>query len=388
MKVHALMCLMACSSAEQEPPTSPPTFDAGSLPEIDADTSPGDAAPEATRPATQLVMMTGSGDGNIRTFMVEETPFRAVEKGAFPAGQNPSFLAFDAVALRAYAVNEGGTGMVRAFSFDPALGSLAPLGAAVSSGGSGPTHLSLTPRRSHVLVANYTAGSVAVLPIASDGSLEAATDVKMPGSKAHLAITNPGGEFAYVPCLGSNFIAQYTLSNGMLTPLTPATVSLPAGSGPRHMVFRPDEKFAYGLNELTSTVTSFAFEKATGQLRVLKTITTLPSDFAASNTGAEIFLHPTGKWLYASNRGHNSIAAFAVDPSSGELTLVQHVGVQGNTPRSFAVDPEGRWLVAANQGSSTLNAFSIDALTGKLTSQGTLIAVPSPAFVGLYRVPK
>ncbi len=390
----ALSCLaFACSDAASDPA---PGLDAGGASDAApiGDAGLGDAplaqdgGPDAAAIGA-LYTFTGSGDGRIRVYAVDEATGAWTAKGSVAAGGSPSFLAMNVAKARLYAVDESG-GNVLAFSFDAKAGTLAALGSPVSSQGAGPTHLSLDPSGKWVLVANYTAGSTAVIPVQADGSLGAATDVKSPGQKAHLAIANPSGGYAFVPCLGSNIVAQFTLdgAQGKLVPNTPPSVSPPAGAGPRHLAFVPGEKLAFGINELQSTITGYSFDKTTGRLGVLQTVSSLPAGFGNANTGAEIAVHPGGGFVYASNRGHDSIATFAIDGATGALTLVGHEPTGGQTPRSFAVDPGGKYLFAANQNSGTVTGFRLDAVSGKpVPLGGAPNAVPSPTFVGAWRVP-
>lgn len=391
----ALSCLaFACSDSATDPTPDPDAGgggnDAAQVGDAGPEDAPSsrDAGPDATALGA-LYTFTGSGDGKIRVYAVDEGTGAWTAKGSIGAGASPSFLAMDVARSRLYAVDESG-GNVLAFAFDAKAGSLAALGSPVSSQGAGPTHLSLDPTGKWVLVANYTAGSTAVLPVQADGSLGAATDVKSPGQKAHLAITNPSGGFAFVPCLGSNIVAQFTLDGvqGKLVANTPPSVSPPAGAGPRHLAFLPGEKFAFGVNELQSSVTGYSFDKATGRLAVLQTVSSLPAGFTNANTGAEIAVHPGGGFVYASNRGHDSIATFAVNAATGTLTLVGHEPTGGQTPRSFAVDPGGKYLFAANQNSGTVTGFRLDAGSGKpVALGGAPNTVPSPTFVGAWRLP-
>jgi 6-phosphogluconolactonase len=391
--VALVVALTACSSdgATQQSQTDASTASDSSTSGNDG-SSPGpdgglkqDAAPQ--EPGA-LVMVVGGNDGKIRTFAVDDTSFALVEKGSYAAGNNAGFLAVDTTRLRVFSADASGSGSVRAFSLDKNNLALTPIGGAVASQGANPAHISIDASGSHVLVANYGGGTVAAFPIGPDGALSAASDVKSPGAKAHLAISNPGGGFVFVPCLEPDIIAQYTFSGGKLTALAPASVATPAGSGPRHLAFRPDEKFAYSINELASTVSAFSFDKVSGKLTILSTVSSLPSGFAGSTTGSEIMVHPSGKWVYASNRGHDSIAIFASDPVSGALTALGHAPTDGMTPRSFGVDPnpDGRWLVVGNERSSSLKAYRIDEATGKLTPNAGTIASPSPGFVGLFRI--
>lgn len=339
----------------------------------------------ASKP-TVLYAMTGSGDGKIRVFRVDRATGDWQSTGTFDAGSSPSFLAADTAKGRVYAVDESGGGRVLAFSFDRAAGTLAPLGSQ-PSGGPGPTHLSLDATRTHVLVAMYNAGRSAVFPVGADGSLGAATDTKDSGEKAHLAVTNPSGGYAFVPCLGVNRIVQYVFdpATGRLAPNpTAAFVNAPAGSGPRHLDFSPDERFVYGLNELASSMSTYTYDKAKGTLAHVETTTMLPAGFAGANTGAEVYVHPTGKLVFGSNRGHDSIAVFRVDAPTGRLTLASHAKTNGRTPRSFGLDPSGTWLFAANQQSGTVQPFKVDVAAARLAPVGEPRAVPSPTFVGLF----
>lgn len=391
----ALSCLaFACSDSATGPGPDPAGGGGGrdAAPMGDGGLEDGAAPSEAGADASTLGALytfTGSGDGKIRVYAVDDATGAWTAKGSVTAGANPSFLAMNVAKSRLYAVDESG-GNVLAFSFDAKAGTLAALGAPVSSQGAGPTHLSLDPSGKWVLVANYTGGSTAVLPVQADGTLGAATDVKSPGQKAHLAITNPSGGFAFVPCLGSNIVAQFTLdgAQGKLVANTPPSVSPPAGAGPRHLAFLPGEKFAFGINELQSSVTGYAFDKATGRLSVLQTVSSLPAGFGSANTGAEIAVHPGGGFVYVSNRGHDSIATFSVNGATGALTLVGHEPTGGQTPRSFAVDPGGKYLFAANQNSGTVTGFRLDPGSGKpVALGGAPNTVPSPTFVGAWRFP-
>jgi 6-phosphogluconolactonase len=173
-----------------------------------------------------------------------------------------------------------------------------------------------------------------------------------------------------------------------LTPHEPPFAALTPGAGPRHFAFHPSGKYAYVINELHSTVTAFTYDAATGTLTTLQTASTLPAEFRDSNTTAEVQLHPSGRFLYGSNRGHHSIAVFAIDPATGRLTAVQHESTQGQTPRNFGVDPTGTYLLAANQDSHNIVVFRIDPATGQLTPTGHQVAVPWPVCVKMMRPPR
>jgi 6-phosphogluconolactonase len=318
---------------------------------------------------------------------------------------SPSFLALHPNHRFLYAVNEVASfagmksGSVSAFSVDPQTGALTLLNQQPSRGGS-PAHLTVDRQGKNVLVANYGGGSVAVLPIGQDGRLGPATGfVQHTGSSinrsrqeaphAHSVVLDSANRFAFVADLGLDkvLIYQYDAAQGMLAPNDPPFASVPPGSGPRHFAFHPSGRTAYVINELTSTVTAFRYDAAKGSLEPLQTISTLPADFTKTNSTAEIAVHPSGKFLYGSNRGHNSIAIFAIDPDTGMLTLIGHEPTQGKTPRNFAIDPTGAYLLAANQDSGTVVVFRIDPESGHLTAAGHTAAISMPVCVEMMPVP-
>jgi 6-phosphogluconolactonase len=364
----------------------PPGGDGGPDASILADGGP---APEAgVPPKGPLFAFTGSSDGKIRVFAVDVPAGTLAPRGEVGAGTNPSFLAVDTKNARVFAVDESSS-EVLAFGFDPKTAAFTPRGK-TGTLGAGPAHVSVSPSGAHVLVANYTGGSVAVFPVDAAGSLGAAADTKSPGPKAHLAITSANGAYAFVPCLGANIIAQYTFTSGKLAPNDPASVSPPAGAGPRHLAFHPGEKWAFGINETASTMTTYAYEATTGKLAAKDTVSTLPAGTTTPNTCAEVAVHPAGGVVYGSNRGHDSVAVFTLDAPTGKLTLAANEPTRGQIPRSFALDDTGTLLVVANQRSATAGAgnlavFRVDG-AGKLAPVGSPITgVGSPAFVGLFR---
>jgi len=318
---------------------------------------------------------------------------------------SPSFLALHPNHRFLYAVNEVDSfagmksGSVSAFSVDPQTGALTLLNQQPSRGGS-PAHLTVDRQGKNVLVANYGGGSVAVLPIGQDGRLGPATGfVQHTGSSinrsrqeaphAHSVVLDSANRFAFVADLGLDkvLIYQYDAAQGMLAPNDPPFASVPPGSGPRHFAFHPSGRTAYVINELASTVTAFRYDAAKGSLEPLQTISTLPADFTKTNSTAEIVVHPSGKFLYGSNRGHNSIAIFAIDPDTGMLTLIGHEPTQGKTPRNFAIDPAGAFLLAANQDSGTVVVFRIDPESGHLTAAGHTAAISMPVCVEMMPAP-
>ena len=312
---------------------------------------------------------------------------------------NPSFIDLDVRRRLLFAVNEidefdgRPTGSVSAFSIDRTTGTLTLLNQRPSMG-TGPCHLVLDKGNRNVLVANYGSGSVAVLPVGSDGRLGAATAAvqhsgksihpdRQKGPHAHCMTLDPANRFAFACDLGLDKVLSYRFDarQGKLTPNDPAFVSTRPGAGPRHMIFRPDGRFAYVVNELSSTVTAYAYDSNTGVLKDAQTVTTLPEYFDGANTGAEVGVHPSGRYLYVSNRGHNSVVLFAIDPQRGTLTYIEEQGTGGSTPRHFGIEPSAKHLAIANQDSNTVLVCRIDAGNGRLKPSGVFASVPSPVCV-------
>jgi 6-phosphogluconolactonase len=311
---------------------------------------------------------------------------------------NPSFVSIDPTRRRLYAVGEVGggpgrkEGAVSAFSIDPQTGMLTLLNQQ-SSRGAGPCHVLVDRSGQCVLVANYSGGSVACLPIGPDGRLgEAKSLVQHAGSSvdpqrqtgphAHSTTLAPDNRFAFVADLGLDKIMIYRLdpAQALLVANDPPAACLAPGSGPRHFAFHPNGRWAYVINELASTVTAFGYDAAHGALTAIDTVSTLPQGFTGKNTAAEVQVHPTGKFLYGSNRGHDSIAIFAIDPQSGKLRPLGHESTQGRTPRNFGIDPTGHYLLAANQATDNLVLFRI-AADGRLTPTGQSLEIGAPVCV-------
>jgi len=308
---------------------------------------------------------------------------------------NPSFLAPHPNGRFLYAVNEVGnykgpnSGGVSAFAIDHATGKLTFLNE-VPTRGADPCYVTVDKTGKYVLVANYTGGSVAVFPVLADGRLgEAAAFVqhtgkgtnpeRQEGPHAHSIDLSPDNRFAMVDDLGLDelLVYKFDAAKGSLTPNDPPFTKVDAGSGPRHFVLRPDGKFAYVISEMGHTVTVFSNDAANGRLTILQTITTLPKDFTGRNDDAEIQVRPDGKFLYASNRGDDSIAIYAIDQSKGTLTQVGIVHTGGKEPRSFEIDPTGSLLFAENQKSDNIAVFKIQK-TGQLTPTGKVLEVGAP----------
>jgi len=319
--------------------------------------------------------------------------------GLAAATPSPSFLALDPKRRLLFAVNEINRfdgkegGAVSAFAIDRSKGTLALINQRPSMG-AGPCHLVLDAAGRHLLVANYSSGSVSVLPVAADGTLGAASDVvqhtgssvnpeRQKGPHAHCVTIDRANRFVFVCDLGLDKVMAYRWDErrGRLTPHDPPFAQVKAGAGPRHMVFRPDGRFAYVLNEMHSTITAFRYDADAGALHEVQSVSTLPEHFDGANTGAEVDVHPSGRWLYASNRGHNSVALFRIDGQNGTLAWVEDQGTGGFTPRHFGLDPSGALLAVGNQGSNTILLARIDAGTGRLKPSGVLSYAVSPVCV-------
>ncbi len=314
---------------------------------------------------------------------------------------NPSFLALHPKLPVLYAVSEIGryegkpAGAVTAFSIDAATGALAELGRE-PTGGPVPCHLAVDATGSHLVIANYVDGTVASFPIAPDGRLKPVAQLlrhegsgpnaqRQKGPHAHGVTFAPANDFVFVPDLGIDRVVGYRFdaATGRLDRHEPASPALHPGAGPRHIAFRPDGKTAYVVNELDATVTAFRWDAKGGTMKPLATVAGVPKDFTAKNTAAEVVVHPSGRFLYSSNRGHDSIAVFTLD-ADGTPAPVQHQPTGGRAPRNFAVDPAGRFLLAANQDTDNILVFRIDSDTGRLTPTGCEIAVPAPVCI-LFR---
>jgi len=312
--------------------------------------------------------------------------------------RNPSFLAAGPAGRVLYAVNEvddfkgAKAGSVTAYSVDAATGNLTPLGAE-SSGGAAPCHVQCDRTGRFVAVANYSGGNLALLPAAADGRLAAATatlggtgsgpnTARQQGPHAHQVVFDPSNRYLLEVDLGLDKILVYRFdqATGRLTPNDPPFAQLAPGSGPRHLAFHPNGRFVFTINELSSTMTSLAWEAAKGTLRTIGTQSTLPAGHTGNSSTAEVAVDPRGRFLYGSNRGHDSIVVFSIAPD-GTLALVEHEPTRGKNPRHFTIDPTGRWLIAGNQGSGTLAVFSIDQTSGALTPSGALAEVGAPVCV-------
>ena len=342
---------------------------------------------------------TGPSSKGIYAFRFDPATGKSTSLGLVAESTNPSFLAIDPTHHYLYAVNEVGdykgekTGGVSAFAIDRKTGKLTFLNE-VPSRGAGPCHLSLDRTRKFVLVANYDGGSVAVFPVLPDGRLGEASSVvqhsghgpnaeRQEGPHAHEIQVTRDNRFAIAADLGLDelLVYRFDAAKGTLAANDPPFAKVDPGAGPRHFALHPNGKFVYSLNEMGGGVTGFAYDSRGGAMHNLQTISSLPKDFKGKNDSAEIVVDASGKFLYASNRGPDNIAVFAIDPATGTLKLVEHVPTKGKTPRNFAIDPTGKYLFAANQESNNIVVFRVDPKSGHLTDTGQVLEVPSPVCV-------
>jgi 6-phosphogluconolactonase len=312
------------------------------------------------------------------------------------AGQsdNPSFLTVAPGHRSLYAVDEVDhyqgepTGAVSAFAIDHSTGKLSLLNQ-VSAQDPGPAYLSMDRTGKYVLIANYPLGSVAVFPVLGDGKLGAASDFvrhkgssidqeRQAGPHGHAIELSPDNRFAIAADLGLDQLIVYPFDAGKGKLGPPHVVKIKPGSGPRHITFCPNGKFLYLINEMGGTITAFSYSAAQGKLTELQTVSTLHGGFKGENSTAEIAVHPSGNFLYGSNRGDDSIVVFAIDHGTGRLTFVERVPTEGKEPRNFALDPSGHWLLAANQNSNRIVTFRVDQKTGRLTPTGLAVPVSEP----------
>lgn len=358
---------------------------------------------------TQVDLPPGNGRG-IHIFQVDRRTGALTPSGVFELGTSPSCLALNAAGDRLYSANETDRvgeeheGTVSAFAISQGDGKLQLLNS-VNSGGSGPTYVSIHPSGRFLLVANYFGGSVAVLPILADGRLGEASDVKLdsgtigparatnapPGSfafsghdrtHAHMIQADPAGRFVVHADLGLDaiFVWAFDAERGVLAPGQFPQTALPPGDGPRHFHFHPNGRWLYSIQEEGSTIVRFDYEAATGRLAARQTISTLPPGFAGSNFCSEILVSDDGRFVYAGNRLHDSIAIFSVG-DDGDLKYIGEEWTRGNYPRSFGFDPSGRFLYCCNQRADNVAVFEVDRESGRLGFTGHYAAVGNPSMI-------
>ena len=358
--------------------------------------------PAARQPTGYFVYVgtfTGAKSKGIYACRFDTGTGKLTSLGLVAETPNPSFVAIHPNNRFLYAVNAisnfGGknSGSVSAFAIDQQTGKLTLLNQQ-ATGGAGPCHLVVDASGKCVLAANYGGGSVCALPVKQDGSLGKATAFiqhhgssinprRQEGPHAHGIYLDTNNRFVFVPDLGLDkvMIYKFDAAKGALEAHDPAFAPVKAGSGPRHLAFHPDGRFVYVINELSSTLTAFAFNAKRGELLELQTVSTLPEGCTNQNSTAEVEVHPSGKFVYGSNRGHDSIVVFAINQKTGKLTWVENQPTLGRTPRNFAIDPMGKYLIAANQASDTLVVFQIEQESGKLKPTAQTVEVPTPVCV-------
>ena len=354
------------------------------------------AAPPPTPAAYWVYIGTFSQSGSkgIYLFKLDTAAGTLTPQGLAAEESDPNFLALhpNGNVLYAVASKPGNQGAVDAFTIDRATGKLALLNQQ-PTGGANAVYVSVDRAGKMAFVANYDGPSVAALPLNPDGSLAAAATDTHTGSSInpgrqkrafpHSILTDPAGHFAFSPDLGCDKIFSNKLetSHGTMAANDPATFTVPAGFGPRHMAFHPTAPYAYILTEMAGKILTCSYDPARGTLQALDATSTLPADYRGGFTAAEIKVHPSGRFLYASTRGPNIVGAYDIDPATGKLTFLENQSTRGRTPRGFNLDPSGAFLIAANQDSNSIALFRIDSKTGLLTPTGPTLQAPCPVSV-------
>jgi 6-phosphogluconolactonase len=365
----------------------------------------GNAADAAQQKYTFYVgTYTDHGSKGIYAYRFDSATGESTSLGLAAESTAPSFLAIASSGKFLYAVNEISqfngqpTGAVSAFAIQPTTGKLMLLNQ-VASRGQGPAHIALDRGGKYALVSNYDSGNVAVFPVLQNGQLGEATAFvqhkgssvnkeRQEGPHAHAAVFSPDNRYVIVADLGLDQLLVYRFDAAAGTlGSDPQTVRSAAGAGPRHLMFDAAGRHLYVINEMQSTVVTYAYDGANGTLRELQILSALPKGIARTSEAAEIEMHASGKFIFSSNRGDDSIAVFAVNAKDGTLTQVEIDSTGGKTPRNFALDPTGGWLLAANQDSDDIVVFRVDASTGHLTRAGAEVHVPSPVCVRFVPAP-
>lgn len=312
---------------------------------------------------------------------------------------NPSFFTIARNGSRLYAVSETGTyegqhgGAIYAYDIDQKTGRLHFINARPTRGAA-PCHLSLGPGRQHLMAANYTDGNIAVFPLRADGGLAPLSDLKQhhgtgpikgrqAGPHAHCILPAPDGRHLLSADLGADKVYVYLPPDekGKMPAAAPSFYPVTPGSGPRHLAFHPQRNAVYVINELSSTVSVFDYDPGSGRLDEIQTISTLPDGFTSHNQCAEIEISADGRFLYGSNRGHDSIVVYRVDPKNGKLQPLQHQPTLGRWPRFFLLDPTGNFLLAANKESNAIVAFRIHRDSGRIMPAGQKLSIPAPVCI-------
>ncbi|REK77078.1 lactonase family protein [Paenibacillus paeoniae] len=349
----------------------------------------------------QLLVFSGSyaeeSDLGLRVFRLDETSGQLTETGSYAGLKNPTFVHVDAERKLLYSISEGvgeegkKAGEVASFRIDEQEGTLELLSRRLTVTGT-TCHIQRDPGNRFLSVTSYHGGMIGLLRIEGEGIIGELADVRQhEGSSVdpqsqdrphpHSSFYSPDGRFLLVQDLGLDLIATYRLDaeDGKL--ILHDTIRLHGGAGPRHLTFHPSGKFAFVINELNSTITSLAYDQAEGKLEVLDTVSTLPDDYNGENGTAEIAISQDGRYLYGSNRGHDSIVVFAVNADNGSLSLLQHIHSGGGHPRHFSLTPNGKFLLVANRDANNIVTFSVDAEQGTLQATGYEAEATKPVCV-------
>ncbi|GAB3838859.1 lactonase family protein [Hymenobacter jeollabukensis] len=358
----------------------------------------------ASRPAADWLLYIGTygpaEQDNLFLYRLHPGTGELTRVAGFRGGLKPGFLTLSADHRFLYAINASlefqgqSSGSVRAFAVDQRTGALSGLNEQ-PSGGAGPCYVSLTPGGRAALVANYFGGTVSALPVRADGQLDppavidqhqgAGPHKNQDRAHAHCILPDPAGRYALAVDLGNDQVLSYPLTNGAAALQLPPKTAFRTqpGAGPRHLAFHPNGRWAYLINELNSTITALSYDATTGTCAELHTVPALPPGFTGPNACADVHVSPDGRFVYGSNRGHDSLVVLAVDAGTGRLTLVEHVSTQGKTPRNFTLAPDGRLLLVANQNSNNIFSYHVDAASGRLRPTGYSAEVPAPVCLRL-----
>jgi 6-phosphogluconolactonase len=351
------------------------------------------AVSRASAASEQELVFIGSGRANIEAYHFDLASGALTRIGLAATIAHPSYFAIAPNRRFLYSITEGhgqDDSSVSAFALDAAQGKLTLLNSQ-PAGGAGPCYVEVDSSGKNALIANYGSGSVAVFPLAAAGTLNPVSAFvqdhgssvnpdRQTGPHAHCIVTDPTDRFALVCDLGLDKVLSFKFdsADGSLRANDPAFVTTKPGAGPRHIAFHPNGHWAYVSDEMASTITGYSYDAAAGALREIQTESMLAKDFAGQNTAAEVAVHPSGKFVFCSNRGDNSIAVFGCDADTGRLTFVERDSTAGKTPRQFEVDPTGAYLLAGNQDSDTVVVFRIDKATGHLQPAGDAIHTDNP----------
>jgi 6-phosphogluconolactonase len=350
----------------------------------------------AVAQSQQELVFVGSGSSDIEAFRFDAATGALKSLGRAAKIEHPSFLCVSPDHRFLYSVTEGGDAPasgISAFAIDAKTGRLAFLNRQ-PAGGSGPCCVAVDGGGRNVMAANYNSGSFSVFPVAANGALQpmsafiqdhgsSVNPSRQEGPHAHCVMAGPGDRFVFGCDLGLDkvMIFKFDPGKGTLAANEPAFAQARPGAGPRHIAFHPDGRFAYVINELACTLTACHYDASAGVLQEIQTVSTLPEGFSGVNTCAEVAVHPSGKFVYASNRGDDSIAVFGCDAGNGRLAFIQREPTGGKTPRHFEIDPTGRYLLAANQESNTIVVFRVDTATGRLEPAGVQAKSDNPMCV-------